>query len=180
MNARSTRLLSKALTEQSFLLFHWHLFSFTKSNKEKTTSLWEKCLHNYLVVILLFSKILFIYLWDTHKHTHTHTHTEAETHAEEEQAPCREPHVGLNPGTTGSCPGPRAGTKPLSHPGIPLVVILNEGNTLPICNYKSPQIISKVIHSQNLSEGLRLQEKVSIQDQIITQSLGNFKHIEKY
>lgn len=60
-----------------------------------------------------------------------------------------------------------------------LVVILNE-DKLQVCNYKSLQIISKVIHSQNLSEGLRLQEKVSIQDQIITQSLGNFKHIEKY
>ena len=37
----------------------------------------------------------------------------------EKQAPCREPDVGLDPGTPGSCPGPKAGTKPLSHPGIP-------------------------------------------------------------
>ena len=35
------------------------------------------------------------------------------------QAPCREPDVGLYPGTPGSRPGPKAGTKPLSHPGVP-------------------------------------------------------------
>ena len=37
----------------------------------------------------------------------------------EEQAPHREPDVGLDPGTPGSCPGPKAGAKTLSHPGIP-------------------------------------------------------------
>ena len=36
-----------------------------------------------------------------------------------EQAPCKEPDVGLNPRTPGSHPGPKAGAKPLSHPGIP-------------------------------------------------------------
>ena len=42
----------------------------------------------------------------------------------EEQAPRREPDVGLNPGTPGSCPGPKAGTKLLSHPGIPRFLLL--------------------------------------------------------
>ena len=37
----------------------------------------------------------------------------------EKQAPCREPDVGLNPGSPGSRPGPKAGAKPLSNPGIP-------------------------------------------------------------
>ena len=37
----------------------------------------------------------------------------------EKQAPCRKSDVGLNPRTPGSRPGPLAGTKPLSHPGIP-------------------------------------------------------------
>ena len=37
----------------------------------------------------------------------------------EKQALCREPDVGLDPGTPGSHPGPKAGAKPLSHPGIP-------------------------------------------------------------
>ena len=37
----------------------------------------------------------------------------------EKQAPCREPDVGLDPGTLGSCPGLKAGTKLVSHSGIP-------------------------------------------------------------
>ena len=37
----------------------------------------------------------------------------------QKQAPCQEPDVGLSPGTPGSPPGPKAGAKPLSHPGIP-------------------------------------------------------------
>ena len=37
----------------------------------------------------------------------------------EKQAPCREPDVGLDPWAPGSCPGPKAGTKPLSHQGSP-------------------------------------------------------------
>uniref|UniRef100_A0A8C0MEE8 Uncharacterized protein n=2 Tax=Canis lupus familiaris TaxID=9615 RepID=A0A8C0MEE8_CANLF len=31
----------------------------------------------------------------------------------------REPNVGFNPGSPGSRPGPKAGAKPLHHPGIP-------------------------------------------------------------
>ena len=31
----------------------------------------------------------------------------------------REPHVGLDPRTPGSCPEPKAGAQLLSHPGIP-------------------------------------------------------------
>ena len=38
----------------------------------------------------------------------------------EKQAPCQEPDAGLDPGTPGLRPGPKAGAKPLSHPGIPL------------------------------------------------------------
>ena len=38
----------------------------------------------------------------------------------EKQAPCKEPNVGLDPGTSGSCPGLKAGAKPLSHSGIPI------------------------------------------------------------
>lgn len=61
VNARSTMLLCKALIEQSFPLFHWHLFSFPKSNREKNIFLWEKCLHNDLVVILDEDNKLQIY-----------------------------------------------------------------------------------------------------------------------
>ena len=37
----------------------------------------------------------------------------------EKQAPCREPDVGLDPGTPGSPPGRKAGTKPLNPAGCP-------------------------------------------------------------
>ena len=39
----------------------------------------------------------------------------------EKQASCREPDVGPGPRTPESRPGPKAGAKPLSHPGIPLL-----------------------------------------------------------
>ena len=49
-----------------------------------------------------------------------HTHTERQRHTQrEKQAPCRELDVGLGPGAPGSHPGPKAGAKPLSHPGFP-------------------------------------------------------------
>ena len=35
---------------------------------------------------------------ETDRHTHTHRHRE-------KQAPCREPNVGLDPGSPGPCPG---------------------------------------------------------------------------
>ena len=45
---------------------------------------------------------------------------EAETQAEGEAGSMhREPDVGFDPGSPGSRPGPKAGTKPLRHPGIP-------------------------------------------------------------
>ena len=34
--------------------------------------------------------------------------------------------MGLDPGTPGSCPGPKAGAKPLSHPGIPRNTVLKQ------------------------------------------------------
>ena len=44
----------------------------------------------------------------------------------EKQAPCtREPDVGFDSGSPGSRPGPKAGSKPLRHPGIPYMYFLN-------------------------------------------------------
>ena len=55
----------------------------------------------------------------------THTHTQSQRHRQrEKQAPCREPNAGLDPGTLGSRPGPKAAAQPLSHSGIPRVWIL--------------------------------------------------------
>ena len=50
----------------------------------------------------------------------THERERERDRQREKQAPCREPDVGLDPRTPISGPGPKAGTKPLSHPGIPL------------------------------------------------------------
>ena len=44
----------------------------------------------------------------------------------EKQAPSREPDVGFSPGTPGSCSGWKAGTKPLSPPGVPLLMSPNQ------------------------------------------------------
>ena len=42
----------------------------------------------------------------------------AETQAEGEAGSMPEPDAGLDPGTAGSCSGPKADAKPLSHPGF--------------------------------------------------------------
>ena len=55
--------------------------------------------------------------------THTHTEREAETQAEGEAGSMhRDPDVGFDPGSSGSRPGPKAGVKPLRHPGIPPIL----------------------------------------------------------
>ena len=50
----------------------------------------------------------------------------------EKQAPCREPGVGLDPGTPGSCPQLKANTQPLSHPAVPT----SDFNIHPLLNKK--------------------------------------------
>ena len=55
------------------------------------------------------------------------THTQRQRHRQrEKQAPYWEPDVGLDPRTPGSHPRPKAGAKPLSHPGIPQCVVLSK------------------------------------------------------
>ena len=50
----------------------------------------------------------------------SHREREAETQAEGEVGSMHwEPDVGFDPGSPGSRPGPKAGAKPLRHPGIP-------------------------------------------------------------
>ena len=52
----------------------------------------------------------------------TEREREAETQAEGEAGSMhREPDVGFDPESPGSRPGPKAGTKPLRHPGIPKI-----------------------------------------------------------
>ena len=59
-----------------------------------------------------FLRFIYLFIHDTHR--------EAETQAEGEAGSLhREPDVGFDPGSPGSHPGPKAGAKPLCHPGIP-------------------------------------------------------------
>ena len=62
----------------------------------------------------LFLKILFIR--DTHRETERERERDRQR---KKQAPCREPDMGLDHMTPESHPVPKAGAKPLSHPGIP-------------------------------------------------------------
>ena len=60
--------------------------------------------------------ILFYFIYDRH----TVREREAETQTEGEAGSMHwEPDVGFDPGSPGSHPGPKAGAKPLRHPGIP-------------------------------------------------------------
>ena len=59
------------------------------------------------------------------------------------QAPYREPNVGLDPWTLGSCPEPKADAQPLSHPGAPREVKLTH------------KIIIKKSRSLNPKHGLK-------------------------
>ena len=57
--------------------------------------------------------------------TETEREREAETQAEGDAGSMhREPDTGLDPRSPGSRPGPKAGAKPLRHPGIPMCLFL--------------------------------------------------------
>ena len=57
--------------------------------------------------------------------SHREREREAETQAEGETGSMhREPDVGFDPRSPGSRPGPKAGAKPLRHPGIPKLEVL--------------------------------------------------------
>ena len=61
---------------------------------------------------------IFLFIYDSHRMRERER--EAETQEEgEADSMHREPDVGFDPGSPGSCPGPKAGAKPLSHPGSP-------------------------------------------------------------
>ena len=67
--------------------------------------------------MLIFLNI-YLYIHETERDRQTERG--AETQAEK-QAPCREPDVGLDPASPGSCPELKAGVQPLSGPGIPII-----------------------------------------------------------
>ena len=65
----------------------------------------------------------------------TQREREAEAQAEGEAGSMhQEPDVGFDPGSPGSHPGPKAGAKPLRHPGIPVPTLFK---------MELPQFLSK-------------------------------------
>ena len=67
------------------------------------------------------------------RHPHTERQRERERERErqryrqrEKQASCEEPDAGLSPRTSGSHPVPKVDAQPLSHPGIPQVILFNK------------------------------------------------------
>ena len=59
------------------------------------------------------------------KERHREREREAGTQAKREAGSMyREPDMGFEPRSPGTCPGPKAGAKPLRHPGIPVHGIL--------------------------------------------------------
>ena len=65
---------------------------------------------------ITFSLFFFFFIYDRH----TVREREAETQAEGEAGSLHQaPDVGVDPGSPGSRPGPKAGAKPLRHPGSP-------------------------------------------------------------
>ena len=75
---------------------------------------------NHRVALFLTSFFLIFFMIVTER--------EAETQAEGEAGSMhREPKVGFDPRSPGSRPGPKTGTKPLHHPGIPLFFLTSRG-----------------------------------------------------
>ena len=71
-------------------------------------------------LIWLFKKD-FVYLFMKDTHTQRQRHRQRE-----KQASCRDPDAGLDPGTLGSWPELKADAQPLSYPGVPNSLILNQ------------------------------------------------------
>ena len=87
----------------------------------KVEEIWLLLVLWYLLSFLLFFfKDFYLLIHERHTQRGGQRHRQRE-----KQAPRREPDTGLDPGTQGSCPGLKAGTQPLSHPGVPLFPILS-------------------------------------------------------
>ena len=74
----------------------------------------------HLFLLYLFFKRFYLFIHDRH----TDREREAETQEREKQASCREPDMGLDLGSPGSRPEPKADAELLSHPGVLQLVLV--------------------------------------------------------
>ena len=111
------------IKEGTFCNEHWVLYA-TDESLNSTPETNSTLYVNYWIFYkYLFLKILFIYLWETWRERERER--ERQRHRQrEKQAPCRDPDVGLNPGSLGSRPGQEAALNPLSHQGCPCGLFL--------------------------------------------------------
>ena len=76
------------------------------------------CLHHQhpfvCYLALSFLKDFYVFIHEGHREKERQRPRQRE-----KQAPCREPDVGLDPGTLGLQPDPKADAQPLSHPDAP-------------------------------------------------------------
>ena len=71
-------------------------------------------INNIVLHIYSFKKdFIYLFMRDTERGRERQRHRQRE-----KQAPCREPDMGLDPQTSGSHPGPKAGAELLSHPDV--------------------------------------------------------------
>ena len=98
-----------------------------------------------LLRVIFFKDFIYLFMRDTERKREKQIHRKRE-----KQAPCGEPDVRLDPGTPGSCPGPKVGAKPLIHPGIPLLRVLLRFSTL----FSSPVSIFMTITLNSISDML--------------------------
>ena len=73
---------------------------------------WTDTEISMLLIFSFLKDFIYLFMRDTEKERLRHRQRE-------KQAPCREPDVGLNPGTPGSCPGPKAGAHHWATQGSP-------------------------------------------------------------
>ena len=76
-----------------------------------------ECFSSYVSQILFFFLRFYLFIHERHRERWRHRQRE-------KQAPYGEPDVGLNPRTPGSWPEPKADAQPLSHLGVPDLIIL--------------------------------------------------------
>ena len=96
-----------------------HNYSIREGREDPKTIQWNLIMWTS-ITRFFFKDFIYLFMivtqWETERQRHRQR---------EKQTPCREPDVGFNPRSPGSRPGPKAGAKPLRHPGIPIIIFLN-------------------------------------------------------